>query len=148
MQDARQRGLDHVLFLPFQPRERFAEMLAAADVSLVTLNAESSSFSLPSKTFNIMASARPILAITPTGSEIAVLVTEGQCGVNLPPGQPQQVVEVIRSWQRDEDRLHQMGQNSRVMLESQFSRNRCVESFTLLLAQTIDERSRPAGAQA
>ncbi len=148
IQEARQRGLDNVLFLPFQPRERFAEMLAAADASLVTLNAQSSSFSLPSKIFNIMASARPILAITPPDSEIAALVAAGQCGVNLPLGQPHQAAEVIRHWQRDEARLQQMGQNGRSMLESQFSRDRCIASFSQSLAHTVDERNRPAGPQA
>ena len=146
--DARRRGLDNVLFLPFQPRERFAEMLAAADTNLVTLNAQSSGFSLPSKTFNIMASARPILAITPPDSEIAALVAAGQCGANLPLGQPHQVAELIRIWQTDEAQLQQMGQNGRNMLESQFSRDRCVASFSQLLARTVDERNRPAGRQA
>jgi hypothetical protein len=47
----------NILFLPFQPREAFAEMLAAADVNLVTLNTNSSQTSLPSKAFNIIASA-------------------------------------------------------------------------------------------
>lgn len=145
IQDARQRGLDNVLFLPFQPRERFPEMLAAADASLVTLNAQSSNFSLPSKTFNIMASARPILAITPPDSEIAALVAAGQCGVNLSLGQPHQVAAMIRYWQTDHPRLQQMGQNGRSLLESQFSRNRCIASFSQLLAHTVDERNRPTG---
>lgn len=142
VQNARQSALDNVVFLPFQPRERFGEMLAAADASLVTLNAQSSSFSLPSKTFNIMASARPILAITPPDSEIAVLVADGQCGVNVPLGQPKEAVAVIRAWQRDQSRLDAMGRNGRAMLESQFSRAQCVASFSHLLAQTIHERHR------
>lgn len=147
MQTAQQRKLDNVLFLPFQPRKRFAELLAAADVGLVTLNTQSSSYSLPSKIFNIMASGRSILAITPPDSEIAALVTEGQCGVNLSPGDPQRVAEVVRGWQRDPGQLTQMGQNGRAMLESLFSRSRCVESFAQLLAETVDERNRCAGAQ-
>ncbi len=146
MQAARQRGLDNVVFLPFQPREQFAEMLAAADASLVTLNAQSSSFSLPSKTFNIMASARPILAITPSDSEIAALVSEGHCGVNLPPNQPKQVAEVIRSWQRDTMHPDKMGQNGRTILESRFSRHHCVESFNQLLTRTANEQNRPINA--
>lgn len=147
LQDARRRGLDNVLFLPFQPRERFAEMLAAADVSLVTLNAQSSSFSLPSKTFNIMASARPILAITPPDSEIAALVTEGECGANVSPGHPRLVIKIIRCWQSDDTLREQLGCNGRKLLESQFSRSHCVESFAQLMTQAINERNRPIGAR-
>ena len=148
VQNARQRKLDSGLFLPFQPREQFAEMLAAADANLVTLNAQSSSFSLPSKTFNIMASARPILAVTPRDSEIAALVADGQCGANVPPGHPQQIAEIIRAWQSDDRQPEQLGRNGRAMLESQFSRSRCVESFAQLMTQAVNERNRPVGIQA
>jgi len=66
--------LTNILFLPFQPRDAFPEMLAAADVSLVTLNTDAVLSSMPSKIFNIMASARPILAVSPPGSEIVQIV--------------------------------------------------------------------------
>ena len=62
---AQDAALTNVMFLPYQPREVFPEMLAAADVGLVTLNHSSASSSLPSKIFNVMASARPILAVAP-----------------------------------------------------------------------------------
>ncbi|MEJ2598053.1 MAG: glycosyltransferase family 4 protein, partial [Anaerolineales bacterium] len=35
---AQNKSLDNTLFLPYQPREDFSEMLASADLSLVTLN--------------------------------------------------------------------------------------------------------------
>ena len=53
VQAARDKRLGNVTFLPFQPREVLSEMMAAADVGLVTLNPDSSPYSLPSKVFNI-----------------------------------------------------------------------------------------------
>jgi colanic acid biosynthesis glycosyl transferase WcaI len=69
-QFARDENLENVKFLPFQPRELFAEMMTAADLHFVTLNQNSSLSSLPSKTFNIMASSRPILAVAPVACEL------------------------------------------------------------------------------
>ncbi len=142
---AKSKGLENVLFLPFQPREVFAEMLAAADVSLVTLNRDSSKTSLPSKTFNIMASGRPILAITPPDSEIAQLVQEADCGLNSPPQQPKLLAETILKLMCQSDRLLAYGQNGRLQLESKFARARCVEMYERMLLNlclTEQKRSR------
>ena len=59
---AQEMGLTNVRFLPFQPRPRLPEVLATADVSLVTLQHGIGSGSLPSKTFSIFASGRPLLS--------------------------------------------------------------------------------------
>lgn len=130
---AREQGLENVLFLPFEPREAFAEMMAAADVNLVTLNPSSSQTSLPSKTFNIMASARPIVAVTPPGSEIAQLVKSGNCGINVPTGQPKLLAQAILEIKNQPDKLREMGNNGRSQMENRFSRARCVGQTEQLL---------------
>jgi colanic acid biosynthesis glycosyl transferase WcaI len=128
-----EKDLKNVLFLPFQPRESFSEMLAAADMSLVTLNSNSSHSSLPSKTFNIMASARPILAITPSESEIDLLVQDAQCGVNVPTNQPQRLAQLILELKQDPEKLSLMGSNGRSQLENKFSRFKCVDLYENML---------------
>jgi hypothetical protein len=113
-------GLE-VLFLPYQSRDLFPEMMAAADVSLVTLNQDSCLSSLPSKTFNIMASARPILGVTPPESEIAQLITESHCGINVPPNQPGLLAEMILNLKNQRSRLMRWPKR-RNQLETKLSR--------------------------
>lgn len=137
-QRAAQQQLTNVQFLPFQPRARFAEMLAAADISLVTLNAGASSFSLPSKTFNIMASARPILAVTPPDSEIAHLVTTHHCGIVVAPGQPESLAAVLRALVPSNGNLNQLGSHGRAALETHYAREQCIGAFVQLLERTVD----------
>ena len=127
--------LRNVRFLPFQPRDRFAEMLAAADVSLVTLNRRSSSFSLPNKIFNIMASGRPILAVTPEESEVADLVRETACGVIVAPEQHEQLRIAIIELTRSSERLAVMGRNGRQALASRFDRATCVAQFAEIIGR-------------
>lgn len=136
---AKRKRLHNVQFLPFQPREAFAEMLAAADLGLVTLNHAMARTSLPCKTFSIMASGRPILAVTPENSEVADLVKMADCGVNIPPGQPQAVATTILELQNS-SRLSQMGNAGRKCLERRFSRERCVSLFEALLVRAHTER--------
>lgn len=73
-------ALPNVLFLPTQPPAVLPEMLAAADVSLVTLDHRLGQLNVPSKTYNIMASGRPVLASVPADSEIARLVKKRTVG--------------------------------------------------------------------
>jgi colanic acid biosynthesis glycosyl transferase WcaI len=127
------RKLTNVSFLPFQPREIFPEMLAAADLNLVTLNENAAFSSLPSKIFNVMASARPVLAITPPGSEIKQIVEEADCGWNVPPQSPEKLAEVILQLKSRESRLVQMGKNGRACLEKNYSRKYCVDAYEKML---------------
>ena len=88
-------ALPNVRFLPTQPPEVLPEMLAAADVSLVTLDHRLGQLNVPSKTYNIMASGRPVLASVPADSEIARLVKEADCGVTVPPEDPPALADAI-----------------------------------------------------
>ena len=134
------KALTNVLFLPFQPREIFPEMLAAADVSLVTLNADSALSSMPSKIFNLMASARPILAVTPPECEIAQIIAEASCGWNVPPESPVKLAEAIVQLKNRETTLIQLGQNGRVCLEKNYSRKHCVDAYEKMLTKLCDQK--------
>jgi colanic acid biosynthesis glycosyl transferase WcaI len=145
MAEAETRKLANVLFLPYQPRELFAEMLAAADLSLVTLNAGAALSSMPSKIFNVMASARPILAVAPRESEIVQIVADAACGRNVAPGSPEELAQAIVELQAQESALIQMGQNGRANLEKNYSRQRCVDDYEKMLGAMCERKSlRPA----
>lgn len=139
---ARAKSLDNMIFLPYEPRKSFAEMMAAADVSLVTLNQSSSKTSLPSKTFNIMASARPILAVTPPGCEIAALVETGNCGINVPTEKPDLLAKAILKMKSQPEELVKMGQNGRKQLETNYARNHCVDLTEQVLLNSYREKQQ------
>lgn len=130
---ARNKKLENILFLPYQPRGIFPEMMAAADLSLVTLNSSSSLSSLPSKTFNIMASARPILAIAPAESEIAQIVEEAECGLAIPPEHAELLAQAIRKLRYQDQRMAEIGQNGRKLLETRYARASCVRMYECML---------------
>ena len=61
--------------------------------------------------FNVMASARPILAVTPPGSEIMQIVEEAGCGWNVPPQSPEKLADAIIQLKDSESAMIQMGKN-------------------------------------
>jgi colanic acid biosynthesis glycosyl transferase WcaI len=116
-------------------------MMAAADVGLVTLNPSAALSSLPSKVFNIMASARPILAVAPPDSDLARLVEGGGCGLTIPTGQPERLAEAILRLKQPGEGASEMGRRGRSLLETCYSRRQCVEQYACML-----ENLRPAPA--
>jgi colanic acid biosynthesis glycosyl transferase WcaI len=145
--DVRSRQLSNITFLPYQPREAFAEMLAAADLSLVTLNNGAALSSLPSKIFNVMASARPILAVAPLESEIAHIVREAGCGWIIPPGCPEELAaNIVQSLEQELPLIH-MGQKGRIHLEKYYSRKACVDAYEKMLIALCDRaQQKPVDA--
>jgi len=129
MELTEKKMLKNIKFLPYQPREKFPMVLASADVGLVTLNASSGIFSLPSKTFNVMASGRPVLSIAPTGSDIDQLVSSHDIGINVPPGNPRLLADAIIQLKRDRDRRAQMGKRARFVCEEFYSRGHCIALY-------------------
>jgi len=130
-------GLKNILFLPNPPREKYSTLLAAADIGLVTLNPKSAFFSLPFKTFNIMASARPVLAVTPENSEIAELITKHNCGVNVPTNDPDSFSQTVKRVMKDTQLTDELGHNGRVITEGQYSRQACIDQIEKLLLDTV-----------
>ncbi len=135
MDMAGRQGLKSILFLPYQSREDLSDMLAASDLSLVTLNEKSADSSLPSKVFNYMASGRPVLCVAPAKSDLARLVTQGNFGVTVQPDHPAAFAEVIRKLYRQEYYLQQLGQTGRSLLETKYSRKHCVDLYEEMLAE-------------
>ncbi|MFZ3071068.1 MAG: glycosyltransferase family 4 protein [Anaerolineaceae bacterium] len=128
-----QRSLTNVLLLPFQPREDLSGIMAAADVGLVTINKESASYSLPSKVFNVMASSRPILSIAPTESELAQLVNDEDIGINVAPGETDNLLKAIMFFVEHPKQSNEMGTLGRNTILSKYSRVEVIHQYEELL---------------
>src|SRR5208283_778929 len=83
---AARRGLDNLLFKPYQPRERLAQSLGAADVHLVTLRPELEGLVVPSKFYGIAAAARPTIFIGNPEGEIGAEVRAANSGLCIRQG--------------------------------------------------------------
>jgi colanic acid biosynthesis glycosyl transferase WcaI len=128
-------GIKNVRFLPTQPKESLPEMLGAADLSLVTLNRHLGQLNVPSKTYSIMASARPVLAAVPEDSEIARLIKVADCGLGVPPEDPVALAQAIRSLAGQPEKLRVYGANGRRYVEENFDRRSLTTQYHKLLQQ-------------
>jgi colanic acid biosynthesis glycosyl transferase WcaI len=130
---ANAQKLNNVRFLPTQPKAILPEMLTAADISLVPLDRRLGQLNVPSKTYSIMASGRPVLAAVPEDSEIARLVKEADCGVWVPPEDPKSLAEAIKNMLNQPETLDRYGKNGREYVVAHYSRDKLIKKYRELL---------------
>lgn len=132
-------SLNHVRFLPFEPRERLPEVLAVADVSLVVLKQGISSASLPSKLFSIFASGRPVIASVDEDSDTWRLVQSSQAGLCVQPEDPFTLAQAVLSLHADSERCQKMSRNGRAWAEQYHSPRYAAERFERLFQNVIED---------
>ena len=138
--EARRRQLKNVKFIPYQPRERLPEVLASADISLVSLKRGIGVCSLPSKTYSILASGRPIIACIDECSETWNLVQRAKAGLCIPPENPPALVEALLKIKQDREGREQMGRNGRVWAEQHHSPQAGAKNIEALMLEIIEKK--------
>src|SRR5262249_1161136 len=78
---AKALGLNHVRFLPYQPKELLTESFATADVFIVSLLPGLAGFIVPSKLYSILAAGRPYVAAVEAECEVVEITRKHDCGL-------------------------------------------------------------------
>ncbi len=125
--------LANIQFLPFQPADMFPYVLASADVCLVSLDQKFASYSVPSKLYNIMASSRPVIAVTDYNSELARIVRVAGCGVNVSSSNPELLAEQITKLATNKDKCDTMGREGRKYAEIHFGKDDICKKYDDLI---------------
>jgi colanic acid biosynthesis glycosyl transferase WcaI len=135
------KGLKNVQFIPFQPRQRLPEVLASADISLISLKRGIGTGSLPSKTFSALASGRPVIASVDEGSETWNLIQRADAGLCIPPENPEDLVKAILRLQQDPALRERLGSNGRTWVELHHSPQAAAEKFEKLFYEIIPQKA-------
>lgn len=88
-------GLENVEILSPKPRSEQVIFLNACDVALVSLVDNMLGVSMPSRTYNILAAGKPMLALTDPASELATVIDEDRVGWHIRPGKADEMTQTI-----------------------------------------------------
>jgi glycosyltransferase involved in cell wall biosynthesis len=127
------RELKNITIIGQQPRAEQSNFLNACDISLISLLSGVTGAGVPSRTYNLMAAATPIIAVTREDSEVALLVQEENIGWVVPPVDATQLVQAIIDARSDDDRLWQMGLRAYVAAKNKFSREKIIDQYRDLI---------------
>ena len=88
IEQCRSLGLENIRFLPFQPRQRIAEVQGAANVTVLTMRPGYSDASVPSKLISYFAAGRAVVCAATNDCAVSRIVSESGAGVIVKPGDP------------------------------------------------------------
>lgn len=126
-------GLSNIIFLPFQNEQTLPFSLATADVAAVSIGSGAQGLMMPSKTYYAMAVGSAILGLSYPPNDLADIIEDYQCGVNIAPDDLDGLVDTLKRFKTDSEYLRRCQRNARRAAEAHFSR----DGNTKLFAQLI-----------
>ena len=115
-----ERGLDNITVLSPRPRNEQSIFLNACDIATTALTNGMWGAAVPSRLYNILAAAKPVLVVGDPRSEAALVVQENRIGWVASPGQVDHVAGAILAASQDPQRLREMGQTARKLAETKY----------------------------
>ena len=123
-------------YIGYQPAERLAEVLSAADIHVVPLRTGLGAVSVPSKTYSVLAVGRPVIAAIDADSAIVRLLDESEAGVSVPPDELSALLMAVDELLGDPDRRLHMGARGREWVMKHASPTAAAIAYENVLAGT------------
>lgn len=132
IQEKERKNLANVIFIEKQPKKLVPSFYAASDACLVTLkNSPLFQAVIPSKIFEIMAMAKPI--ILGVDGEARQIVEKAMAGIYTEPENEEKLEKAILRLYRNKRECHILGQNGRNFVEKYFDRNVLANDYLKIL---------------
>lgn len=121
-QRAKDESLDNCIFCRPIPKHQLSKLTASVDVGLMTLANVPAFYygTSPNKFFDYIASGLPVLNNYP--GWLAEIIAENDCGVAVPPDDPEAFADALVLLRDDPERRSKMGGNARGLAEREFDR--------------------------
>lgn len=132
-QEVNRRHLTHVLFKPYQPRERLSESLTVPDIHLISLHPDLEGLIVPSKFYGIAAAGRPVLYVGDMDGEIPCLLREYECGLAVATGDSKTLVAHLKWLTAHAEECLQMGERIRKLFEQTFEKSLALAKWRKIL---------------
>ncbi|MCX5654358.1 MAG: glycosyltransferase family 4 protein, partial [Planctomycetota bacterium] len=138
MDQARQGGLDNVLWLNPLPKKALAGVLKACDLGLMTLeNLSIFDTACPNKFMDYLAAGLPVLVNF--DGEAGWLCRDEGCGLVVPPEDAPAMSRAIRELAGDPARRREMGHRAQALAARRFDRRRLVEQIEKVLQEAASQ---------
>ncbi len=134
-------GVTNVHLLPFQPRAKLPEMLAAADVGLIVQKHNVVSFNMPSKTQVLLASGRAIIASVPSTGSAAKAIEKSRGGIVVAPENPEALAASVLELYQNPELAERLGYQGRQFAVERYSFEQALSHYESLFYSVIESRS-------
>ena len=137
-------GLENVLMLPQQPKEKMPEFLALSDACMVLLKKRDIFKTvIPSKIFESMGMERPV--ILGVAGESKGIIEEADCGICIEPENHQQLADAVLKLFNDPELAAGMGRNGRRCVTAAYNRETLAGSYMGILDEVSKVQGKISG---
>jgi glycosyltransferase involved in cell wall biosynthesis len=119
----KEKKLENVLILPWQPEDQLKYTFSSADIGLVTLSEGIESVSIPSKTFSYLSAGVPVIAIANKVSELTKILQEKECGLQVDVDAPNLLASEIVQLKKEPQKYSLLKRNALIASESYTDQN-------------------------
>ncbi len=134
---AKELLLTNFFLLPYQARSVLPYSITSGDISIITLEPGMEGLSVPSKLYSSLAAGQAVIAIMGEKSEVVDVIQDNQCGIRVPPGEENQLTNIIQDLHNDPVKLHEMKRNARNCFEKYFSMQKAIQSYGKILSDAM-----------
>lgn len=131
--------LSNIKLFPLQPPQYVPQVYSLGDACIVSCKPGFGGHAMPSKTWTIMACARPVIASFDEG-ELEKTLTIGGTGCFSKAGDIDSFVDKICYMEQNRILCEGMGAKGRLYVESHLSRGAATSKIISLMQQVIDEK--------
>ena len=129
-----EKKLSNITVLPPRPRNQQKIFLNACDVGLVPLIKKMCGVAMPSRTYNLLAAGKPIIALTENNSEVAKVIEDDQVGWFVSPNDPDALYQTIKNIFENRQNLKEMGRRARLAAQNRYSVETAIEKYNNFLS--------------
>ena len=115
-----ERELTNLRLFDFVDYDQLGDVLATADVSLVLLEPDAGTFSVPSKVLSYLTAGRAVVAAVPAENLAARILTRSGAGTVVTPGEHTAFAHEVKRLLAEPDRADRMGKAGRRYAEEHF----------------------------
>ena len=140
-EEARRRGLENIMFKPYQPREQLTLSLTVPDVHLISLQPALEGLIVPSKFYGVAAAGRPTIFIGSRNGEIPRILRKAQCGFSVEKGQAEEASRIIRVLAAHPETCLLLGMHARALFDQRFDMRHAMQAWEAVIAAPANSTS-------
>ena len=135
--EAAAKGMRNVRFEPFFPGSKIPSVISSGDAHVITVKRGLEGVVVPSKMYGILASGKPIVALTPSDCDVASLGREKGFSIHIDPDDAAEFAEKVRQLSRNPEKLRSMGEAAQ-SVAPEYERQQELNKLVNLVAEATE----------
>ena len=135
-----ERPLPNLRLLPFQPFDRYPEVLGAADVVVTLLEPTAGTYSVPSKVLSYLCAGRPILGAIPHENLAARTIRGADAGLVVDPTDEEAFLVAAKRLRNEAQLRSNCGRSARSYAEATFDSDSITDRFVEIIDGVLGPR--------